>query len=78
MLGEIVFLGISEESWKLGYGIELVRFIEEFSLKNNIRKLYVKTNPHNKKAVCFWINRDYQFEARMKNFSKIMCGFKHC
>ncbi|MCD4714379.1 MAG: GNAT family N-acetyltransferase [Clostridiales bacterium] len=70
-LGEIVFLGVDENSRNLGYGIELVKFVEDFARKENIRKLYVKTNPHNKKAVCFWINRDYQFEARMKDFSKL-------
>ncbi len=68
-LGEIVFLGVDETSRNKGFGIELVDYVETYAIKENIRKLYVKTNPDNKRAVCFWIKRNYQFEARMKNFS---------
>ena len=68
-LGEIVFLGVDETSRNKGFGIELVDYVETYAIKENIRKLYVKTNPDNKRAVCFWINRNYQFEARMRNFS---------
>jgi len=70
-LGEIVFLGVDKGARKKGHGSDLVAFIENYARELNMRKLYIKTSPLNKQAVCFWINRDYQFEARMIDFSGI-------
>lgn len=66
---EIVWLAIEESHRERGYGKTLVDHIEDFAKRETIRKLYLKTSPSNKKAVCFWIMRDYQFEARMLDFS---------
>ena len=68
-IGEIVFLGTKQSARKRGYGRLVVEHTEKFAREEGIRKLYVKTNPFNKKAVCFWIKNDYQFEARFKDFN---------
>ncbi len=66
---EIVFLGVSLSHRKRGIGQALVKHIENSVSKNNIRKIYIKTSPQNKTAVCFWIQQGYEFEARLKDFS---------
>ena len=68
-VGEIVFLGVEECFRKQGCGRELATYVEEYAKNEGIRKLYVKTSPSNKRAVCFWIKQEYQFEARLKDFS---------
>jgi len=70
-IGEVIFLGIGEKHRGYGYGKKMEEHIEYISKKLNVRKLYVLTNPKNKKAVCFWINMGYEFEARMKDFSSL-------
>jgi len=68
-VGEIVFLGVDNDSRKQGIGKELVTHIEHFSKEKNIRKLYVKTSPQNINAVRFWVKQGYEFEARLKDFN---------
>lgn len=68
-VGEIVWLAVDKKYRRRGLGKKLVEYIEEYARRNDIRKLYVKTSTNNKKAVCFWIMMDYQFEARMLDFS---------
>mgnify|MGYP006296254091 CR=1 FL=1 len=68
-VAEIVWLAIDKKYRRKGLGKELVGYIEKQARRENIRKLYVKTSPRNKSAVCFWIMMDYQFEARMLDFS---------
>lgn len=68
-IAEIVWLGIGERDKRTGLGSRLVRYMEEFLKENNIRKIYIKTSVKNKDAICFWITKDYKFEARMLDFS---------
>ncbi|PRX17817.1 ribosomal protein S18 acetylase RimI-like enzyme [Orenia metallireducens] len=68
-VAEIVWLAIDKKFRRIGLGNKLVDYIEEYAKREDIRKLYVKTSPNNKSAVCFWIMMDYQFEARMLDFS---------
>ncbi len=66
---EIVWLGIDSDYKKRGYGRKLVKFMEDYAKNKNIRKIYVKTSVRNKVATCFWIKLNYEFEARLLDFS---------
>ncbi len=66
---EIVFLGIDTDNKRTGLGTKLVQYLEQILKENSVRKIYVKTSVRNKPAICFWIMKDYKFEARMLDFS---------
>lgn len=68
-VAEVVFLGVSKEFRRAGYGQRLIDFVENTAANDGIRKLYIKTSPENIRAVSFWINMGYEFEARLKDFS---------
>lgn len=67
-VAEIVWLAVDCKHRRSGFGKQLVHFMEDFSLGQQIRKVYVKVNTKNKLAVCFWIMQGYSFEARLLDF----------
>jgi ribosomal protein S18 acetylase RimI-like enzyme len=68
-VAEIVWLKIDKPFQRKGYGNKAVEYLEKFSSKKDIRKIYVKTSSENKQAVCFWIKEGYKFETRLLDFS---------
>lgn len=68
-IAEIVWHFISKAKRKIGFGMNLLNRMESYLKENGIRKNYIKTSVQSKDSVCFWIKQNYQFEARMKDFS---------
>jgi len=68
-IAEIVWHFTSKAKRKNGFGMNLLNRMEGYLKENGIRKNYIKTSVQSKDSVCFWIKQNYQFEARMKDFT---------
>jgi ribosomal protein S18 acetylase RimI-like enzyme len=53
-----------------GLGTELFGTLMELLKADGIRKIYTMVHPSNISAVCFWLKRGFEFEARLTKFNK--------
>ena len=67
-VAEIVWLGVGQQYRRHHVGTNLIKQIEDYATAKGVRKVYIKTSPGNKIAVCFWIIQGYRFEARLLDF----------
>ncbi len=62
---EIVFFHIDGSVRGCGLGTLCLAAVEQGLATRGVRTVYAKVNPSNRPAVCFWITRGYEFQARL-------------
>jgi GNAT superfamily N-acetyltransferase len=64
-IAELGLFQIRKEFRNQGIGTRLLNSIEQEMRSASIRKIYTMTNPKNLQAVCYWLKRGFEFEARL-------------